>query len=274
MTNMLLAALAALAALNASARAEPVNIPTVNVTLTADLSLPEGPGPFPVVVALHGCNGMRSDDGQRLNARHRDWVPRLTAAGYAVLSLDSFSARGTQEVCTAKVRTVPPVMRADDVRAALVWLGTRADIDPKRIALLGWSHGAMTILWTVRPKFLDGLPLPMAAVAYYPGCSEIAKIPGWKPTVPLTMLTGALDDWTPAAPCRALAAQAGGIRYIEYPDAHHAFDAPNLPVRVRTGLGRVKGGEAHVGTNPEARAASIAAVMALLAAAKGAGRLP
>ncbi len=249
---------------------EPVRVAAGDVTLTADLSVPPGRGPFPVVVALHGCNGMRSDDGQRLNARHRDWGGRLTAAGYAVLALDSFSARGAKEVCTEKVRTITPRMRADDVRAALIWLGTNPVIDAKRIALLGWSHGAMTVLWTVRPNFLVGVPTPFAAVAYYPGCTEISKIPGWRPSVAVTMLTGALDDWTPPAPCRALATQSGGIRYIEYPDAYHAFDAPNLPVRVRTGLGRVKGGEAHVGTNPEARAASIAEVMALLAVATAA----
>ena len=39
----------------------------------------------------------------------------------------------------------------------------------------------------------------------------------------------------------------------------------------RSSLGRVKGGEAHVGTDPEGRAASIAEVMAVLARWQGCG---
>ena len=271
MIRTMLVAMLALTGWSAHVGAEAVAIPAGDLTLTADLSIPQGAGPFPVVVALHGCNGMRSADGLRLDARHRDWGGRLTAAGYAVLALDSFSARGTKEVCTQAVRKITPRVRADDVRAALVWLGTRADVDPKRIALLGWSHGAQTVLLAIRPKFLDGVPKPFAAVAYYPSCRGVSQIPGWQPSVPLTMLTGALDDWTPPAPCRDLAAQIG-FRYIEYPGAYHAFDAPNLPVQVRTGLGLVQNGEAHVGTNPAARAASIAEVMGVLAAGKGAAK--
>lgn len=262
LSSSLLAA-AVLLLVTCSARAEPVTIPATDVTLTADLALPAGAGPHAVVIALHGCGGMRGPDGLRLNARHRDWNGRLVPAGFAVLTLDSFTARGRAEICTAEQREITPRDRAGDVRAALTWLGTRADIDPKRIALLGWSHGAMSVLWSVRPEVLKGVPKPFAAIAYYPGCVEVAKVPDWSPAVPLTIMSGALDDWTPAAPCRDLAARTGA-RYIEYPGAYHGFDAPNTSVRLRTGLGRVKGGEAHVGTNPEARAASIALVMQTL----------
>jgi dienelactone hydrolase len=185
------------------------------------------------------------------------------AAGYAVLTLDSFSARGHSEICTQTGHGISPQVRADDVRSALAWIATQPAFDAKRIVLLGWSHGAMTVLWSLRPGFLDSGTTPAAAIAYYPGCHEIAKLDGWKPAVPLTMLTGALDDWTPAAPCRELAARTG-VRYTEYAEAYHAFDAPNQPVRLRTGLARLKSGEAHVGTNPEARAASITEVMTTL----------
>jgi poly(3-hydroxybutyrate) depolymerase len=65
--------IAAILVLNvAAAAAEPVSIPAGTVTLTADLALPTGAGPHPAVIALHGCNGMRARDGQRLNARHHD----------------------------------------------------------------------------------------------------------------------------------------------------------------------------------------------------------
>ena len=67
--------------------------------------------------------------------------------------------------------------------------------------------------------------------------------------MPLTVLIGAADDWTQAGPCRELAERTG-FKFIEYPGAYHGFDAPNSKVRVRKGLGAVKSGEAHVGTDP------------------------
>ena len=62
--------------------------------------------------------------------------------------------------------------------------------------------------------------------------------------------------------------RAGPIPHIAYPGAYHDFDAPGIPVHVRSGLSAVKGGRAHIGTNPAARAAAIGEVMRLLADAR------
>jgi len=60
------------------------------------------------------------------------------------------------------------------------------------------------------------------------------------------MLLGGKDDWTPAAPCEALAHAASrtgrSVTAIVYPDAHHHFDGAELRRRVivpdaRGGLG-------------------------------------
>ena len=128
----------------------------------------------------------------------------------------------------------------------------------------------MTVLWTVRPGFLDGAVKPVAAFAFYPGCREIARQPEWKPTIPLSLLIGAADDWTQPAPCRQLAAKTG-FKYIEYPDAYHDFDAPNITLHVRKGLSAVRSREAHIGTNPAARAAAIAEIMSQLMRLKTTG---
>ena len=245
------------------AAASLVSIPAGALILTAELLTPAGPGPFPVVVALHGCGGLYSRNGERLNSRHQDWADRLVAAGYAVLLPDSFKARGVTQICTLLDRPVTPKDRADDTRAALAWIAQQPSLDPKRAVLLGWSHGAMTLLWTLRPGFLDAGVKPVQAFAFYPGCREIARLTDWKPSLPLTMLVGAADDWTKPAPCLELAARAG-FRIVEYADAYHDFDAPNMPIRVRKGLSGLKSGEAHVGTNPIARASAIAEVMGAL----------
>ena len=80
------------------------------------------------------------------------------------------------------------------------------------------------------------------------------------PSIPLTLLIGGADDWTRPGPCRELARRTG-FRFVEYVGAYHGFDAPESRVRVRRGLGAVKGGQAHVGTDAAARAAAIKEVM-------------
>lgn len=232
---------------------------------TAELVRPAGAGPFPVVVALHGCGGLFTPKGA-LRSRETDWAERLVAAGYVVLFPDSFTARGMREICSAKERLILPKDRAEDVAAAAEWLGKQAFVDKTRVALLGWSHGAMTVLWAVRPGFVAATPPIRTAVAFYPGCREIARLPDWRPSMPLTVLMGAEDDWTQPGPCRDLA-QRTGFRYVEYPGAYHDFDAPAAPVRIRKGIGSLKRGEAHVGTDPEAREAAIKEVMAIMGAA-------
>lgn len=234
---------------------------------TAQLLRPAGQGPFPTVVALHGCGGLFNRSGE-LARREADWADRLLGAGYAVLFPDSFTARGLRQICTEEDRRIFPEDRADDVAAAVEWLVRQPHVDSARLALMGWSHGAMTVLWVVRPGFMTSGPQFKTAIAFYPGCRRIAREPGWRPRLPLTLLVGGADDWTDPGPCRDLARRAG-FPLIEYPGAYHGFDAPASKVRLRTGLGRVKGGAAHVGTDPAARADAITKVMDMLATAIG-----
>jgi dienelactone hydrolase len=234
---------------------------------TAQLLRPSSPGQSPAIIALHGCSGLLDSKGH-LRSRELDWANRLVAAGYIVLFPDSFTTRGLHEICSARKRTIFPKDRAEDAAVAAEWLASQPFVDKSRIALMGWSHGAMAVLWTVRPGFFD-TPVPFkTAVAFYPGCRQIAQQPDWRPSIPLTVLIGSADDWTEPGPCRELARRTG-FRFIEYAGAYHDFDAPDAPLRVRKGLGAVKGGEAHVGTDPVARAAAIEEVMGLFRAALG-----
>jgi dienelactone hydrolase len=235
---------------------------------TAQLARPQGRGPFATIVALHGCGGLLNQD-EDLAKRETDWADRLVGAGYAVLFPDSFTARGLRQICTVHDRRIFPKDRADDVAAAVDWLSKQRFVDTNRLALIGWSHGAMSTLWAVRDGFMTDGPQFKTAIAFYPGCREIAKLDGWKPKLPLTVLIGAADDWTQPGPCRELA-QRTGFRFVEYPGAYHGFDAPDSKVRVRKRLGAVKSGEAHVGTDPAARAAAIKEVMGILAESLGA----
>ena len=62
-------------------RHEPL-IPAAPVIINGFLSKPDGPGPFPAIVHLHGCGGL-PEDAKRGAAYF--WSERLVSWGYAVL---------------------------------------------------------------------------------------------------------------------------------------------------------------------------------------------
>jgi len=141
------------------------------------LRRPVGSSPAAVVIGLHDCDGMVDATG-RLTAREADWSARWLAAGYAVLLVDSFGPRGLLEVCTIPQarRRLQPLDRARDAAAAVAWARTRPDLDGHRIALVGWSHGAMGALWAADTGDGRGSNLPVrAVVAFYPGCSGFLR---------------------------------------------------------------------------------------------------
>jgi dienelactone hydrolase len=240
--------------------------------ITGYLFRPSQEGRAPAVVALHGCAGLFSPRRpERLAPRQYDWAERLTAAGYAVLFVDSFRSRGIESVCTTREHTeVVPRRRARDAVGAASWLTKQPFVDPERIALIGWSHGGSTALWAAaRETASEGFEF-RTAIAFYPGCRFVGWSTTWEPRVKVTILMGSEDDWTPPEPCRDLTQRfSKSIRMVEYPGAYHAFDSPNLPLQVREGLAYSAHGDgrAHLGTNPEARAGAIDEVAAILRAA-------
>jgi dienelactone hydrolase len=175
---------------------------------TAYLRRPAGNGPFPAIVALHGCGGLFTRKGE-IQSREQDWAQRLNAAGYAVLLVDSFTARGMSEICTVKERAIHPRDRAGDAAAAAQWLAAQPFIDRLRMALLGWSNGGSTVLWAMREGFMSGDADFKVAIAFYPGCRVFAQRSEWRPRSPLSILIGGADDWTEPGPCRELATREG-----------------------------------------------------------------
>jgi dienelactone hydrolase len=106
---------------------------------------------------------------------------------------------------------------------------------------MGWSQGGATVLMAIgepsrgRPANL-AQPDFRAAVAFYPGaCRDDREPAGWTTKIPLLVLQGEADVWTPAAPCKAFidgaAARGAPAEIVLYPGAYHAFDAPNLAKR-------------------------------------------
>lgn len=262
----LLAALAAATALAGPLRAEPVPITSLDGTVIAAHWLPApGGGTGPAVLALHGCGGLYNRDGRTLDARYPEYAARLHAAGVHVLLTDSFTPRGARQICSVKHgdRSITVETRRQDAIAAVRWLQTRSEVDPQRIVLLGWSHGAMTLLTAINAARAPHAAPLAGAIAFYPGCRATLQQP-FRLDTPLLLLLGEKDDWTPPGRCIALAERVSqaqpqaDLTLRVYPDAYHGFDSAR-PVRLRADVPNgVNPAGVHVGGQPEARAAALA----------------
>lgn len=253
----------------AHAAPEAVTVPSLDQPGAAVVALPgfwfRAPvqGPAPVVLALHGCGGLFDARG-RLADRYADYAARLNAMGIHLLATDSLTPRGEKELCTQRTgqRKVTQTQRRRDVLGAVAWLAARADVDASKIGVLGWSNGGSAVLAASNRRHAEVAaagPRPSLWVAYYPGCeAELAR--GYEIAEPLLMLLGEADDWTPAAPCKALAATSGPkVQWEAFAGAYHGFDG-TAPVRLRRDVpnGVNPGQGVHVGGDPQARTAAAA----------------
>ncbi len=231
-----LALLAFLAAGSVEAEAQPrfdaQHVGGPGSHLDAELWQPNGQGPWPAVVVLHGCDGMRDN--------YRVWAQRLRDWGYAALLIDSFGPRGFRNICS-RGGLVPPSERLKDAYRGADYLRGLSDIRPDRIGVIGFSHGGWTVLNLVlRDKMASAQGRPFAAaVAYYPGCEH----PGSPLVSDTLILMGDQDDWTPVANCRRWESEARPdahwLEMIVYSGARHAFDS-DMPLHDYLGhrLGR------------------------------------
>jgi dienelactone hydrolase len=215
--------------------------------------------PAPAVLLLHGCGGAYAANG-RLSVRMRDYAAWINRQGFHALVLDSLTPRGERELCTQRIgtRRVTIENRRLDAIAGVAWLAQRGDVQPQRIGLLGWSHGGSTVLAATNlhhPAARDAAVQPAFAIAFYPGCEAELKR-GYAAAAELLVLVGEADDWTPAEPCRQLAASASGrdVRLVAYAGAYHGFDS-NAPLRRRLDVpnGARPGEGVHVGGDAAAR---------------------
>lgn len=190
------------------------------------LAKPDGAGPFPAVVGLHGCAGMHDTTRQRL-------ADRLVGRGYVLLLVDSYATRRIVDACTSTAFATF-LKRRPDAYGALLFLGSQTFVDSERVAVVGFSAGARVTLSVAEPNSFE-LFLPpsklrfRAAAAFYPPCKD-----PWtsRPGIPTLIFIGALDNWTPASDCADKVASWGNdgppIELIVYPGVYHGFYYPHL----------------------------------------------
>jgi dienelactone hydrolase len=153
----------------------------------AYLALPMGsPGPHPVVVLLHALNGSRDDfwaTGTSLDSLRE----ALHAAGFAVLALDTPYHGGRlyendfndppHLVLSGQADRLRDMSTRSVIehRRAIDYLVTRDDINAERIGALGFSQGAMHVLYlsAVDPRVSAAVvwatPMRKNDPPFYPG---------------------------------------------------------------------------------------------------------
>lgn len=177
-----------------------------NGFLRGRLYIPEGEGPFPGVVVMHGCTGLWENavEGD-MKAPYDTWAEIFhSQEKYVALFVDSYVARNIDEFCgiepPADFNCSPVFVRNRDAYAGLEFLRDIDQVIDNKIGILGFSHGgtatlnavvdydyvkkANETLWKQYKNgwydYDDGVRAPMAApqeggfavaVAYYPGAA-------------------------------------------------------------------------------------------------------
>lgn len=230
---------------------------------------PKGDGPYRTVLMMHGCSGLYRKDGD-IQINLAAWIDRFVDWGYLVLAVDGFKPRGFRSMCHKRKRPLHSLDdRPYDAYGGLAWLIKQPFVQKNRIALVGWSNGAMATLSGMRRDYVDDFGGDLrftAAAAFYPGCITLSKRNDgvYRPYGPLLVFVGLADNWTYAKPCMKLMKGARDVGLVAeiaaYEGAYHAFDHPSLPLKTRIARNKRwknKEREVTIGSNPAAREAAI-----------------
>ncbi len=239
--------------------------------LTAYLVKPNGTGPFPAVVLMHGCGGMHYSGS--VSPLYASWAKELNDYGFVTLTVDSAGPRNFGATCgNREKRRRMYRERPFDAYGALEYLQSQDFVIPDKIGLVGWSQGGGIVLLTVvsesvaRPNPVPRHDFAVAA-AFYPALcndrlqskpfTEVAP-QSWSTNIPLLVLHGKADNWTRPEPCAQFIGEAKArgnpVSIKLYPDAYHGFDAPGSRTRKLPQYTTALGVIPIVGPNPVARA--------------------
>jgi dienelactone hydrolase len=119
-----------------------------------------------------------------------------------------------------------------DAFAALGKLATHPRIDPARIAVMGFSKGAVAAIYSSNERFRAAYGPSNAEFAAHIGlytpCNVTYKQDNKVGTKSIRFFHGIIDDYVSIEPCRSyvkrLKEAGADVTLTEYPDAYHAYD--------------------------------------------------
>jgi fermentation-respiration switch protein FrsA (DUF1100 family) len=109
------------------------------VRLAGTLTVPQGKGPFPAVVLVQGSGAINRDGDVAGHKTLLVMADHLSRQGIAVLRYDK---RGVGK-STGKLREATLPDLAADAEAALRFLRSRPEVDPRHIGVVGHSEGGL-----------------------------------------------------------------------------------------------------------------------------------
>lgn len=233
-----------------------------------DVPVTDGGSPasrVPGVIICHGSDGV--------DARGRFHAQALQAAGFATLELDMWAARGTVRGAPGRPRSVPETL--PDAFAALSFLSRQPEVDPRRIAIMGFSWGGVVSVLSATRRYAEALAEPgtrfAAHAAFYPVLWSYNRAPGHElrglTGAPLLIQAGGADAYDTPEVCDSFlagldAADRVHIELVVHPGATHAFDR-DMPAKTINDpyAHNGKGGDVRFEFDPLAAAAARARVV-------------
>ena len=191
--------------------------------LAGELRIPPATGRVPAVILVHGSGG--------LGLSVERWAQEINGIGVAAFLLDSFSGRGITSTVDDQSQLDSLAMMVDAYRALGV-LAKHSRIDANRIAIMGFSKGAVAAVYSSNERFRK-LYAPVNArfaahIGLYTPCNVAYHDDDKLTGAPLRLFHGIADDYVAIGPCRSyvdrLKKAGADITLTEYAGAHHAYD--------------------------------------------------
>jgi dienelactone hydrolase len=197
-----------------------------------ELRLPKSSGNrLPAVILLHGSGGLGGS-----GAPIDEWSKIFNQLGIATFAVDSFAGRNITSTQNDQTQLGRLNMVVDAYRA-LELLAKDPRIDPARIAVMGFSRGGQSALFSAMKRLYrtqgpkDGVQFA-AHIAFYPDCVTTYREDTEVTDRPIRILHGTADNYNPVTPCRdyveRLTKANRDVKLIEYAEANHVFDSPAL----------------------------------------------
>jgi dienelactone hydrolase len=227
----------------------------------------EAPVRIPGVLICHGSDGV---DG-----RGQFYGEALRAAGFATFVVDMGGGRTPPRGAAGGPSSVPQTL--PDAFAALAFLAAQPEIDPARIAVVGFSWGGVISLLSATRRYAGAGPRFAAHAAFYPALWSYNRAPGHEfgdlTGAPVLIQAGGADAYDDPEVCdgflAALApADRAHVELVVHEGATHAFDR-NLPPKVINDpyAHKGKGGDVLFEFNAKAAADARRRLVAFLAEA-------
>lgn len=199
------------------------------VGLTALVARPDGPGPFPAVLVMHSALG--------IHHQVQDTARRLAELGYLAVATDMYGPSAYQDgpgLAYAAFAENPQLLRERTV-AWFEAVRARPDVDPARIAAIGYCFGGHCVLELARSG------ADVRAVCSYHGIltTHAPAQPG-AVKAHVAAFCGAKDPYAPMVDITALRKEleAAGASWQlgVYGDAEHGFTDPDAARLNRPGI--------------------------------------